>query len=160
MINKGKIIIVVFALTLAFSPLLTAAATNAELQTQINILLVRVRELQLRLAQLQGNAVPKVSYIYPTFGRRGAEVTIVGSGFTTGDSIQFSDLGTYMAHNYVNSTTLTFTVPSSLSNCSILGTSCTGPISLVGNGRYNIRVINTSGTSNAVEFSVTDVPNY
>ncbi|HEY4508741.1 MAG TPA: hypothetical protein VJC13_00445 [Candidatus Paceibacterota bacterium] len=160
MINKGKIILVALTVALAFSPILATAATNAELQAQINILLQKVQELQIQLAQLQGNKAPNISYIYPITGVRGAEVTIVGSGFTPTDSIKFSDLGTYMAHNYVNSTTLTLTIPSSLSNCNIIGTSCTGLVSLVGNGRYNIRVINNNGTSNAVEFTVIGVPNY
>lgn len=167
--NKTKIITVGLYLALVFSPMAVFGQSTSDIQSQINTLMQRVRDLQAQLAQYQSSigvntdvstTAPRISYITPTSGRRGIYITIYGSGFTASDSIQFSDLGTYMAHNYVNSGTLTFTPPSSLSNCSISGTSCTGGMTLVKNGPYNIRVINGKGTSNVVPFTVTGVSNY
>jgi uncharacterized protein YukE len=102
------------------------------------------------------NMLPTVSYIYPTSGPRGTEVTVVGANFAPNDSIKFSDYGTYISNNYIDSTMLRFTAPSSLSNCNIQGTGCTN-ISYpnVTNGNYNIRVANGNGTSNSVTFTVT-----
>ena len=107
------------------------------------------------------NTVPTISYISPTSAGRYGEVTIVGSGFTSTDSVQFGDLGTYISDNYVNSSTLTFTVPSALTDCNITGTSCTNlAYPTVTNGSYNIRVVNNNGRSNAVSFTVNGVHNY
>src|SRR3989338_245621 len=105
-------------------------------------------------------AVPIISYLSPATGSRGTEVIIVGSNFTPSDSVQFSDLGTYMAHNYVSSNSLTFTVPSSLTNCNISGMGCTNIYSVITNGSYNIRVINGNGTSNSISFTMTGVSDY
>ena len=106
------------------------------------------------------NMVPAISYISPPSGTRSTKVTIVGSGFTPLDNVQFSDYGTYVSNNYVNSETLTFTVPSALVNCNISGTSCNNPVyPTVVNGNYNIRVINSRGTSNPVTFTIVNTPN-
>lgn len=102
------------------------------------------------------NLAPMISSLSPSSGNRGSEVTIIGSNFTPDSAVQFSDYGTYMSHNFVSSTALTFTVPSSLTNCNITGTSCTNTVyPPVSNGSYNIRVINGNGTSNAVTYTVT-----
>lgn len=107
------------------------------------------------------NTVPTISYISPTSAGRYGEVTIVGSGFTSTDSVQFGDLGTYISDNYVNSSTLKFTVPSALTDCNISGTSCTNlAYPAVTNGSYNVRVVNNNGRSNAVSFTVNANQNY
>ena len=100
-----------------------------------------------------------ISSLSPTSGRTGTYVTINGSGFlSTGNSIQFSDYGTYISSNYVNSGTVTFTVPSSLSNCNTTGTACTNMmLPPVSGGSYNVRVVNSNGTSNSVPFTVSNL---
>lgn len=106
------------------------------------------------------NTVPNISYITPTTGDRYHEVTIVGSGFASTDNIKFGDTGTYISHNYIDSTKLTFTVPSALTNCNLSGTACTNLASpALVNGTYNIRVVNNNGLSNAVGFTVTGPQN-
>ncbi len=102
------------------------------------------------------NSSPTVSSTYPTSGPRGTEVTVVGTNFTPNDYVQFSDYGTYISNNYINSTMLRFTAPSSLTNCNLQGTGCTNvAYPNVINGAYNIRVANTNGTSNPVSFTIT-----
>ena len=94
------------------------AGGQASLQTQVDIL-----QTQLELLQLQGQ--PSITYISPSSGSAGTQVTVTGAGFS---SITGIYLGNTIISNLVNpntvqinsDTSLTFTVPVSMTS----GTYC------------------------------------
>lgn len=92
---------------------------------------------------------PTVSYLSPSSGAVGTSVTVFGSGFTsTNNSVRFGT-GVIASLNSIDGTTLSFTVPSSLSG---YGTQN------MGLGSYPVSVTNGSGyTTNQVSFTVTSL---
>ncbi len=101
----------------------------------------------------------------PTSGPAGTQVTITGSGFTpTGNKVKFGNLGSEDNPSYsLNSsdgTTLVFAVPlSNYASCWFLTRfKCYRPIKLTQPGIYPVSVINASGTSNAIDFTVIGPP--
>ncbi len=102
-----------------------------------------------------GPIAPAIS-IFPAYGPVGTQVTITGSGLaSTGNTIKMNDnIITSSASS--DGTSLAFTIPTNFnSSCSLPLGACTQIYRPVTAGDYQITVINTNGTSNAVIFSVT-----
>ena len=90
-------------------------------------------------------------------GPVGTSVTITGTGFTsTGNTIHFGP-GAIQNVSSTNGTTLTFTVPSTLTGgCSAgSGMACAMYIATISPGTYSVSVTNANGTSNTVTYVVT-----
>jgi len=124
------------------------------------------------------SGAPTINSLNTTSGPVGTTVTITGSNLTSSNTILMS--GSVAASNVpVTSSyaipvacnpfasscgggaqqTLTFTVPSSLSAYCAPGTACPMYARLVTPGTYTISVLNTNGTSNTVNFTVTGTTN-
>jgi len=107
-------------------------------------------------------AAPVISQLTPSSGAVGSVVTITGNGFTpTGNKITFGSLGTQYNPAYsVNSTdgsTLSFTVPSSdYHACQASTPPCYIANNFTQLGSYPVSVTNANGTSNSVNFNVTN----
>lgn len=102
-------------------------------------------------------SAPAISYILPTSGRIGTQVTVTGSGFSLyGNTVHFGIGGVQNVPSY-NGTTLSFIVPNTLSPCDVLtaGQYCAQYQQFVTPGAYNVSVTNGSGTSNVFTFTVT-----
>ncbi|MDO8521608.1 MAG: Ig-like domain-containing protein [bacterium] len=110
---------------------------------------------------IASSPAPTVSLLTPTSGIVGAQITITGTGFTPdGNRIKFGDLGVESSSAYSlpssNSTTITFTVPSSnYLSCWSTSPACGAPASLTQPGIYAVSVTNSYGTSNELSFEVT-----
>jgi hypothetical protein len=103
--------------------------------------------------ELAESHVPVIAILTPTSGPIGTAVTIQGSGFTPRDNnIQFHGPKDFLAGSPVSSesgTRLRFIVtpcPSHEPQC---------PTFFVPPGGYSVVVINATGTSNEVQFTVT-----
>ncbi|MDO8676190.1 MAG: IPT/TIG domain-containing protein [Candidatus Azambacteria bacterium] len=100
---------------------------------------------------------PVIEYISPAKAPVGAEISIIGSGFTsTKNSLQFGTGFTYI-NNLVSSEskTITFTVPESFDTCNPDGSVCAELLSQPTPGQlYEVAVINANGKSNSVNFTV------
>ncbi|MDR3519421.1 MAG: peptidoglycan-binding protein [Candidatus Pacebacteria bacterium] len=102
-----------------------------------------------------------VSSVSPTSGAVGTSVVITGSGFTsTNNTVDFG--GGYLnGFSSTNGSTITFTVPSSISGCpspsfgSQAVTACPDMLRVVTAGNYDVSVINANGKSQTISFSVT-----
>ena len=99
---------------------------------------------------------PTITYITPTSGVIGSQVTIYGNGLANG-IINFG--GYPVTPSYSSSTQMTFTVPSTLNNC-YNGGYCNNSYTTVGTGNYNIYVTNAGVNSNTLIFSVTGTSIY
>ena len=95
------------------------------------------------------STTPVISYLSPTSGAVGANVTVYGSGFsTTGNTVHFGN-GIFGNLSSYDGRSVSFAVPSSLSGYGYQ------PIGL---GTYNVSVTNSFGlTSNAMPFTITSL---
>ena len=106
--------------------------------------------------------VPIIYSLAPATGPVNTVVTVSGSGFTaTGNKIKFGSLGVENNPSYsLNSTdgkTLVFTVPTSnYFACWFTTPACYAPSVLVQPGIYPVSVTNMNGTSNTLNFTVTN----
>ncbi len=103
---------------------------------------------------VSGSITPSITSLQPTSGPVGTSVTITGNRFTSTDnSVKFG--GGYLNGLSSNGTTITFNVPDGLTPCPPGGTVCIRSFMMVTPGSYSVSVINSNGTSNAVNFTVT-----
>lgn len=103
---------------------------------------------------------PSLSYLSPTSGVTGTQVTLYGSGFTaTGNKIKFGNSNSESNPNYnvsSNGTSITFTVPSTYYfACWDSVPACKIVAQMLAPGVYPVSVTNANGTSNTVNFTVT-----
>lgn len=95
---------------------------------------------------------PSVSYLSPSSGYVGQQVTIYGSNFASSDTILF---GNGAINNVTsNGSTITFTVPSYVGPYCASGTACPQYAISITPGTYNVSVMNSYGTSNTIAFNV------
>jgi hypothetical protein len=100
------------------------------------------------------NGVPSISYLAPTSGYIGTQVTIYGSNFQL-NGINTINFGSGAIQNvYSNGNSITFTVPSYTTPYCTPGLYCGVQPTQVTTGTYNVSVMNSYGTSNIVSFSV------
>ena len=103
--------------------------------------------------------VPHIDTISPASGSVGTPVTITGSGFdSTTYSLLFKPAGSSATFNsisftIVNSSTVTFVVPSTLISSGCMG--CTAFNTNVAPGQYTVIVAGSNGYSNQLNFTVT-----
>jgi hypothetical protein len=100
---------------------------------------------------------PYVSYVSPTSGSIGTQITISGTGFSLyGNTVHFGSGGQQNLPSY-NGTTITYTIPSTISPCDVYSYSgyCPTYVQQVTPGTYNVSVTNGNGTSNTFSFNVT-----
>lgn len=97
---------------------------------------------------------PVVNSLNPSFGRVGSMVKVSGSGFLPGGNTINFNSGSVNA-TFINPNNLSFTVPATLRAKCTPGTFCPLYVLTVTNGKYNVSVSNSNGTSNAVVFTVT-----
>lgn len=106
--------------------------------------------------------VPPVSYapvvtaISPAAAASGTTVTLIGTGFTNSNIVHFSIGGLSNIASANNGTTLTFTVPSSIGPYCKPGQACALYLQLLNAGTYPVYVENANGTSNTVQFTITN----
>ncbi len=97
-----------------------------------------------------------VNLVSPLQGRVGTMVTLRGNGFTPyGNAIHFGNGGVVNVASTNSGTTLSFIIPTTVSPCDIVGSSCAAPSISVTPGTYGIYVSNANGQSNAYNFVVT-----
>ena len=97
-----------------------------------------------------------LSSINPNVARVGTYVTLYGNGFTsTGNDVHFGAGGTRNLSS--NGSTISFVVPSWISACDFLqqGYSCGSSVTQVTPATYQVYVTNSMGTTNVVNFTVT-----
>ncbi|MDO8514315.1 MAG: hypothetical protein Q7S50_02105, partial [bacterium] len=98
---------------------------------------------------------PAVSSITPTSGPVDTTVAITGSGFTTtGNTVHFGVGGKLNVSSSLNGTSISYTIPSSVSICDLIGSTCRAAMMLVNPGAYSISVSNVNGESNTKTFTV------
>ncbi len=99
---------------------------------------------------------PKLNSLTPSYGVVGTEVVIKGEGINIGDDNIFFGRS-FVPKIYSNSdNTLRFRVPTSITSCGVgVITSCDVPSRQVVPGVYAVQVVNSKGTSNALNFTVT-----
>ena len=91
-----------------------------------------------------------------TSGAIGTQVTLYGSGFTGDNTVTFG-YGVVVHIPSYNGTSLTFTVPTSLEPlCRFSSPACMIVTRQTTPGTYPVSVQNTNGTSNSINFTVTD----
>ncbi|MBI5457864.1 IPT/TIG domain-containing protein [Candidatus Kaiserbacteria bacterium] len=99
-----------------------------------------------------------LSYLSPTVGRVGTQVMLQGSGFSAFDNtVHFGIGGTQHVPSY-NGTTIYYTIPYSVSPCDVVtyGTFCAQATQMVTPGSYPVYVTNSGGTSQTLNFTVTN----
>jgi len=103
-----------------------------------------------------GNGTPSISYISPTYGTIGTQITIYGTGFNGDNVVHFGNGG--MAHvtsasgNYIY-----FTVPATLTPCTVQvngSTGCPQYAQQVTPGQYPVYVTTNGLSSNSLTFTV------
>ncbi len=102
---------------------------------------------------------PVIYSLSPISGTIGTQVTIFGIGFNSysTNTVNFGYGGSLSAYSY-NGSSLTFSVPASLSNCSYAGQYCSQAYIPLSPGTYPISVTNSNGTSNTMNFTVVRYP--
>jgi peptidoglycan hydrolase-like protein with peptidoglycan-binding domain len=103
-----------------------------------------------------------ISYLSPTSGDVGTQITIEGSGFSSYDNtVHFGNGGTENLNSYNNGSSISFTIPSYIAPCNVSnGSICPDNAQPqyaqeVTSGSYPIYVTNENGnTSNTVYFQV------
>ena len=107
--------------------------------------------------QASNSSDPVIERILPVEAPIGAEISIIGSGFTSaGNSLQFGSGFAYI-NNLVSSDgkTITFMLPESFDTCNPDGSVCAEFLSRPFTGQmYEVMVINANGRSNSVNFTV------
>ena len=106
------------------------------------------------LAASSTSTTPSISYLLPSSGPVGTQVTIVGSGFDSSSHVLI-DTGAIGSSSYLDNTHITFTVPSSFGALCDPGAFCSNIAFSTAPGSHKIAVKTASGTSNAVNFTVT-----
>ena len=103
-----------------------------------------------------GNGTPSISYITPTSGSIGTQITIYGTGFSGDNTVHFGSGGiahvTSASGNYIY-----FTVPSSLTPCTVQtngNTGCPQYAQQVTPGQYSVYVTTNGLNSNSLTFTV------
>ncbi|MSU73543.1 hypothetical protein EXS56_00180 [Candidatus Kaiserbacteria bacterium] len=98
-----------------------------------------------------------LSYLTPTSGRVGTQVMLQGTGFNALDNaVHFGIGGTLHAPSFNNGTTIYYTIPYAVSPCDLVGFGCTAPTTLVIPNSYPLYVTNSQGTSQTLQFAVTN----
>ncbi|MDR3546951.1 MAG: peptidoglycan-binding protein [Candidatus Pacebacteria bacterium] len=104
------------------------------------------------------NSQVYISYLSPSQGSVGTQIAIQGNGFTSyGNTVHFGNGGAMNLQSYNNGGTIYFTVPSSISPCSVTasGGICAQYLQIVSTGQYPVYVTNQNGnSSNTVYFQV------
>ena len=99
-----------------------------------------------------------VSYIAPTQGAVGSQVTIYGTGFTNDNTIHFGWGGTQHVQSFNNGTVINYTIPQSVGPCDLVTPSqqvCAAALQLVTPGTYYLSVANANGQSGQVTYTIT-----
>jgi peptidoglycan hydrolase-like protein with peptidoglycan-binding domain len=92
----------------------------------------------------------------PNSGQQGTQVILYGSGFTPFDNtIRFGFGGLRNVASVANGTALYFTVPHYISTCDTVVGSCSHTPTAVTPGSYPISVTNANGTTQSLNFIVT-----
>lgn len=101
-----------------------------------------------------GYGTPSISYLSPSSGYVGSQVTIYGSNFSTGGSYTIYFGSGAIQNVYSNGSSITFTVPSYTTPYCTPGLYCGVEPTQVTPGTYNVSVMDSYGTSNTVPFTV------
>jgi len=102
--------------------------------------------------QNSGNV--SLSYLSPTSGRVGTQVTLQGSGFSALDNTVHFGMGGTLHVPSQNGTTIYYTIPYGISPCDLAGFGCSAPSTSVSAGAYPVYVTNSQGTTNTQMFQV------
>ncbi|MEN9605072.1 MAG: hypothetical protein RJB39_757 [Candidatus Parcubacteria bacterium] len=104
---------------------------------------------------LSSSMTPVITGISPASARIGATTTITVTNLTATNNVVLFDGNIGTTQTTVNGNVLTFVVPSQISlMCAVLGTCASASQQPVTARTYNVSVLNTNGTSNAVSFTV------
>ncbi len=97
--------------------------------------------------------VPVISYLAPNAGYVGTQVTLYGSNLSGVNTILFGNGAIQNVYSQ-NGASLTFAVPSYVTAYCASGVACPQYAQQITPGTYNVSVIGTNGTSNAISFNV------
>lgn len=93
----------------------------------------------------------------PSSGTKGSQIVLIGSGFTpTNNTIHFGIGGTRNVSSFANGTALNFTVPHFVSVCDTVVGSCNSTPTSVTTGSHQVFVTNSNGTTQTLNFVVTN----
>ena len=96
-----------------------------------------------------GSAAPTITNLSPVTGSVGTQVTISGSGFAlAGNTITLNAYPLQGQFPSSDGSTLTFMVPSTITQCVSTNPGCGSPTLPVGPGSYRVSVYNSTGPSN------------
>lgn len=96
---------------------------------------------------------PSISYLAPSAGYIGTQVTIYGSNLSSISTILFGSGAIQNVYSQ-NGTSLTFVVPSYVTPYCASGYACPQYAQQITPGTYNVSVMGSNGTSNAIPFNV------
>ncbi len=102
------------------------------------------------------NTRPSIQSLAPTSGSIGTSVTIHGSGFTSDNTVSFDSSTAVDGVVSQNGTQLTFTVPQYIRPYCPPGAQCFVYQIPTQPATYSVTVKNQNGTSNGVNFTVTE----
>lgn len=131
---------------------------TAEIQASFDLASQGVLTATTKVYVSQTAQAPTISSLSPFSGVAGAQVMVVGTGFTPiGNDIHFAEGGIRNLSSSNNGTNLTFRVPNYISGCDFwtASFSCTQPVRELSVGGYNVYVSNVNGKSNPAVFNVT-----
>ena len=98
-----------------------------------------------------------LSSLSPTSGRVGTQVLLTGTGFAPYDNtVRFGQGGSRNVSSFNNGTQMYFTIPAWMSPCDPLASVCTMQAVQVTPGTYSVSVANSNGTSQTLQFTVTN----
>jgi hypothetical protein len=102
---------------------------------------------------IYNGGAPTISYLAPNAGYVGTQVTIYGSNLSSVNTILFGN-GAIQNVYSSNGTSITFTVPSYVTPYCASGYACPQYAQQITHGTYNVSVLGSNGTSNAISFNV------
>jgi peptidoglycan hydrolase-like protein with peptidoglycan-binding domain len=143
-----------------YDPIFTVTTNVGQVVTQTNLSVTVSGN-----SNYYGYSIPTISYLSPSSGIVGTQVTVFGTGFgyngCNGSScgnytntVNFGGTTIPNVYSY-NGTSLTFSVPSTVNNnCQVAGQYCNQNYTQLTPGTYPVSITNQNGTSNSILFTV------
>jgi len=102
---------------------------------------------------IYNSGTPSISYLAPSSGYVGTQVTIYGSNLSSANTVLFGNGAIQNVYSQ-NGASLTFSIPSYVTPYCASGYACPQYAQQITPGTYNVSVTGNNGTSNVVSFNV------